>query len=194
MIYFKIIRIYFSCTEIKNEHTQTSLYVLVPYINLSLTCHSSITDAVMRLFSICSLITFDLILYVNSAIWGEQQEKRKPTNSLSSWVYRKVIILVWIRKCHLGRWLTCSPLLASVLRSQTPGWRMPALTVVHNLIKLIRPIAVVWLSAFIFGFHAHLNMKLCTSCIFVVLTWFIILLAFSVFVNQWISWLITIMT
>lgn len=46
-------------------------------IILSLTCHLSLTDAVMRLFSICSLITFDLVLYVNSADGGEQPEDKK---------------------------------------------------------------------------------------------------------------------
>lgn len=44
------------------------------------------------------VITFDLVLYVNSA----HRQAISQTNSSSRWVYRKVICLAWIRRCNLG--------------------------------------------------------------------------------------------
>ena len=70
-------------------------------------CHSPVscrfTHAVVRPF-FCFffpaspfVITFDLVLYVNSA----HTRAISQTNSSSRWVYRKVICLAWIRRCNL---------------------------------------------------------------------------------------------
>ena len=103
--------------------------VSVPYIDvshrathLSAVAHSCCRETVFFPPS-PFVITFDLLLYVNSA----HTQAISQTNSSSRWVYRKVICLAWIRRCNLGWWCAFFFFFSSLLgicpeMSNTGGW------------------------------------------------------------------------
>lgn len=70
--------------------------ICVPYLLAILATHLSLTHAVMTIFCISDLITFDLVLYVNSAHRSEHPDSKIIS---SRWVYWKAICLAWICKC-----------------------------------------------------------------------------------------------